>query len=86
MTYGDVAFALGKPGAARAVGTAMRLNDDAPKTPCHRVVPSTGLLGEYSGPRGPVRKRELLRTEGVSVQVDGRIENFEKVRWTPFRN
>ncbi|MBI2077666.1 MAG: MGMT family protein [Euryarchaeota archaeon] len=86
MTYGDVAFAIGKPGAARAVGTAMRLNPDAPRTPCHRVVPSTGVLGEYSGPRGPVRKKELLRREGVSVRSNGRIANFEEVRWTPLRN
>ena len=86
MTYGDVAFAIGRPGAARAVGTAMRLNHDAPRTPCHRVVPSTGILGEYSGPRGPVRKKQLLRREGVTVRPDGRIADFQHVRWAPRRN
>lgn len=82
-TYGDLARALGRPGAARAVGNAMRLNRDAPRTPCHRVVPSDGRVGNYSGPYGVVRKVQLLRLEGVRMQKDGRIANFEAVRWRP---
>lgn len=81
-TYGDVAVAIGRPGAARAVGTAMRLNGDAPRTPCHRVVPSTGEIGNYSGRRGPQDKIALLRKEGVSV-ANGRVVDFERVRWRP---
>ena len=82
MTYGDVALAIGKPGAARAVGTAMRLNPDAPVTPCHRVVPSNGAIGNYSGKLGIAAKVALLRKEGVPV-ANGRIRQFDRVRWRP---
>jgi O-6-methylguanine DNA methyltransferase len=83
MTYGDVALAIGKPGAARAVGTAMRLNPDAPKTPCHRVVPSNGSIGNYSGSLGIAGKVALLKKEGVPI-ANGRVQEFERVRWRPF--
>lgn len=82
MTYGDVALVAGHPGAARAVGTAMRLNPGIPKTPCHRVVASDGTVGQYSGPEGVPRKVRLLRKEGM--RIDGRrIVGFERVRWRP---
>ncbi len=85
-TYGDVALALGRPNAARAVGTVMRCNPDTKVTPCHRVVRSEGHVGWYAG--GPTRvgdKIAKLRREGVAVSADGRIQDFEKVRWM-FRN
>jgi methylated-DNA-[protein]-cysteine S-methyltransferase len=82
-TYGDLARGLGNPGAARAVGTAMRLNPDAPRTPCHRVVGSDGRLGNYSGDGGVKTKIRLLRSEGVHVTKDGRVADFESVRWRP---
>ncbi len=40
-TYGEVAAAAGRPGAARAVGTVMKGNFD-PTVPCHRVIRSDG--------------------------------------------
>lgn len=64
-TYGEVAAAIGRPGAARAVGTVMKNNYD-PTVPCHRVVAANGKIGEYNR-GGPERKRELLRAEGVPV-------------------
>jgi O-6-methylguanine DNA methyltransferase len=64
-TYGDLAAAAGSPGAARAVGNAMRNNPDAPATPCHRVVGSDGKLTGYA--YGLPRKIELLTGEGVAV-------------------
>lgn len=82
MTYGDVALVAGRPGAARAVGTAMRLNPDIPATPCHRVVPASGRVGAYSGPNGTARKRQLLRGEGVKLKGDT-IVSFERLRWRP---
>ncbi len=82
MTYGDVALCIGKPGAARAVGTAMRLNPDAPTTPCHRVVASSGVIGNYSGKRGVAGKIALLRKEGVPIS-EGRVREFDRVRWRP---
>lgn len=62
-TYGEVARAIGKPNAARAIGQAMRRNQDAPIIPCHRVVASSGL-GGYSAPGGMKRKLQLLKKEG----------------------
>ena len=62
MTYGEVAKQAGSPGAARAVGTIMKHNDD-PSVPCHRVVRATGDIGGYNGLRG--EKAALLRAEGA---------------------
>lgn len=62
-TYGEVAAAIGRPGAARAVGTVMKGNYD-PTVPCHRVVRSDGKVGAYN--RGGSREKErLLRAEGA---------------------
>jgi len=64
-SYGEVAAAIGHPGAARAVGTVMKNNFDT-SVPCHRVVKSGGKLGEYNR-GGENRKRELLLDEGANV-------------------
>jgi len=47
-TYGDLAKALGRSGASRAVGRAMNTNPNAPTVPCHRVVMSDGCLGGFA--------------------------------------
>lgn len=86
ITYGDVAMAVGVPGASRAVGGVMRSNPDTHATPCHRVVKSDGTVGWYAGGRTRAgEKIARLRAEGVPVRPDGRIENFETVRWAPFQ-
>ena len=64
-TYGELAAALGKPAAARAVGGAVGSNPIALVVPCHRVVGSTGALTGFGG--GMARKHWLLRHEGVDV-------------------
>jgi methylated-DNA-[protein]-cysteine S-methyltransferase len=70
-TYGAVAASLGHPGAARAVGTANRLNPIAIVVPCHRVIGSSGKLTGYAG--GLERKSFLLAHEahvlGASAQL-----------------
>lgn len=48
-SYGDVAFGVGRPGAARAVGQANRRNPFPLLVPCHRVVTSSGEIGGYMG-------------------------------------
>ena len=63
-TYGDIARAIGKPGASRAVGTATGTNPLPILVPCHRVLPATGGLGGFRG--GAIWKRALLEREGRS--------------------
>ena len=60
-TYGELAAALGRPGAARAVAQACASNRLAVIVPCHRVVPAAGGSGGYRW--GERRKRALLETE-----------------------
>lgn len=63
-TYGQLAEAVGRPGAARAVGQALRSNPYPLILPCHRVVRADGTPGGYGGvPDSPI-KRQLLRWEG----------------------
>jgi O-6-methylguanine DNA methyltransferase len=61
-SYGQLAAALGAPKAARAVGSACGANPVPLFIPCHRVVPSGGGLGGFSG--GLHWKRRLLASEG----------------------
>ena len=56
-TYSQVAKAIGKPLAVRAVANAIGKNPYAPKIPCHRVIRSDGSLGGYSGKGGVKTKR-----------------------------
>ena len=69
-TYGQIAKLCGNPKAARAVGVFMRINPDAPATPCHRVVSKKGKLTGYSGKGGISGKRKMLIEEGVYFNGD----------------
>ncbi len=60
-SYAEVAEAIGKPGAARAVGHACATNPVALVVPCHRVLRGDGQLGGYRW--GLERKRKLLAQE-----------------------
>ncbi len=61
-TYADIARAVGKPNAFRAVGLANNRNPVAIVVPCHRVIASDGTLCGYGG--GLDVKRKLLELEG----------------------
>ena len=65
-TYSQVAKAIGKPRAARAVANALAKNRYAPKIPCHRVIRSDGSPGGYSGKGGVKTKKFLLKKEGLT--------------------
>ena len=67
ITYKQLAKAIKKPKAARAVANACAKNPYAPKIPCHRVIKSDGSLGGYSGPGGIGQKIRLLRSEKVKI-------------------
>lgn len=62
-SYADLARAVGKPGAARAVGGTMARNPLPLIVPCHRVVRSDGSLGGFSSRNGLDEKKRLLRLE-----------------------
>ena len=64
-TYLEVAKAIGKPKAFRAVANAVGKNPYPPKIPCHRVIRSDGKLGGYSAPGGIKTKKKLLKMEGI---------------------
>jgi len=66
-TYKEVAIAIKKPKAARAVANACAKNPYAPKIPCHRVIRSDGTLGGFSSPGGTKTKKKMLRKEGFSI-------------------
>ena len=66
-TYSEVAKAIGKPLAVRAVANAIGKNPLAPQIPCHRVIRSDGSLGGYSGKGGIKAKRLLLKKEGITL-------------------
>ena len=66
-TYSEVAKAIRKPLAIRAVANAIAKNPYPIKIPCHRVIRSDGSLGGYSGKGGVKKKKNLLKKEGIIV-------------------
>jgi len=66
-SYADIARAIGKPHAFRAVGMANNRNPIAIVVPCHRVVASDGTLCGYGG--GLDLKRKLLELEGALTRT-----------------
>jgi methylated-DNA-[protein]-cysteine S-methyltransferase len=62
-TYGQIASALGEPGAARAVGRALGRNPYPLIVPCHRVLAAGGGYGGFSAPGGVTTKLRLLAIE-----------------------
>ncbi len=64
--YGWIAREIGRPGAVRAVGSALNRNPIPVLIPCHRVVKSDGHVGQYA--YGPAVKRALLAAEGLDPE------------------
>jgi O-6-methylguanine DNA methyltransferase len=62
--YAWIAGEIGRPRAVRAVGTALAHNPVPLVVPCHRVVRSDGMIGQYSL-GGPDNKRAILAAEGL---------------------
>ena len=81
-TYSEIARALGNPGAARAVGNALRKNAFPDRIPCYRVVRSDGSPGGYSGVMDSREKILRLEKDGIVVK-NGKINL--KIYFHPFR-
>ena len=60
-TYGDIANYIGSPSSSRAVGSAVGKNPLPFLIPCHRVIRSSGIIGEYA--EGPLRKKLFIARE-----------------------
>jgi O-6-methylguanine DNA methyltransferase len=70
VTYGELARAIGRPSASRAVGSAMAHNPIPILVPCHRVIHRDGTLAGYSA--GLHVKEHLLSLEGVTLPLHRR--------------
>jgi len=71
-TYGELATAAGRPGAARAAGGAVGANPIPLVIPCHRIIGTDGRLTGFGG--GISRKRWLLRHEGAGFRDDAPVQ------------
>lgn len=67
-TYGQIANNIQNPNASRAVGTAIGSNPIAFIIPCHRVIKSSGIIGEYHW--GSCRKTAILGWEAVKLMPE----------------
>src|SRR6266513_1556769 len=65
--YGWIAREIGHPAAVRAVGTALANNPIPYFIPCHRVVRTEGMIGNYGG-GGPEAKHSILTLECVQLK------------------
>jgi methylated-DNA-[protein]-cysteine S-methyltransferase len=66
LSYGEVALAVGSPGAARAVGQALGRNPYPIVVPCHRVLAAGGRIGGFTATGGLSVKERMLAAEGVT--------------------
>ena len=76
-TYGEVARAMGEPGAARAVGKALGENPWPIVVPCHRVLASSGGMGGFSAPGGSQTKARLLTIEKARTSAAPTLFDLE---------
>ena len=70
VTYGQIAAAQGRPGAARAVGNILHSNPRPDIYPCYKVVSAAGKLAKNFGWGGIDQQRLLLEADGVEVVGD----------------
>lgn len=80
VSYGEIAEAVGKPTASRAVGAANGQNPISIIAPCHRIIGANGSLTGYGG--GLERKAWLLNLEAQALRpmaatTSGRVEPYE---------
>ena len=73
-TYGQVALLAGNPRWARVVGYALHVNPEPITIPCHRVVNREGRVAPGFAFGGEGVQRQLLESEGIVFETDGRID------------
>jgi AraC family transcriptional regulator of adaptative response/methylated-DNA-[protein]-cysteine methyltransferase len=72
-SYGDIACRIGAPNSSRAVGNAVANNALAFLIPCHRVITSSGAVGNYRW--GPIRKQAIIAWEHALHEKTGNPES-----------
>lgn len=72
-SYGELAAAIDRPAASRAVGSAIGSNPVAVLIPCHRVIQATGKLGGYRW--GDTRKSALIGWEAARISENNTADN-----------
>jgi methylated-DNA-[protein]-cysteine S-methyltransferase len=78
-TYSWIASEIVYPKAVRAVGSALARNPVPVFIPCHRVVRSDGIIGNY-GLGGPDAKRSILAAEGLQLDDIHRQIELQRTR------
>lgn len=78
LGYAELAKAMGRPGAARAVGSALGKNPVPLIVPCHRVVAAAGKPGGFTSPGGLATKKMLLACEGVALEKPAVLANRQQ--------
>lgn len=79
-TYGELAKALDRPNAARAVGQALGQNPIALIIPCHRVLAAGSRPGGFSAHGGLTTKARMLALEGVLLEPPPTIQSVRDLR------
>ena len=82
-SYGRLARAIGRPGAARAAGGSVGRNPIGLAVPCHRVIAGDGSLGGYGGSWFGDREA-LLEIKRTLLAIEGSDPRTGTVRWTTF--
>lgn len=83
-TYGQIAALLGHPRAARTVGWALHALTEDTDVPWHRVINGRGRITTSCREHAASLQAELLRSEGVAVDREGRV-TLERFLWRPVR-
>ena len=72
-SYGQIARLVGSPRLSRVVGYALHANPRPGEIPCHRIVNRFGEVSSAFAFGGENRQRELLLSEGVEFDENGRV-------------
>lgn len=79
VTYGQIAAAVGRPRAARAVGKILHANPDPAHIPCYKAVNRLGALSISYAFGGADAQQKRLEQEGIEVK-NGRVDLW-KYQW-----
>lgn len=84
LNYAKVAYLLGVPNGARAVGWALHnlVSGQEPEVPWHRVVNAKGRVSIKGSPQAAAEQRARLEAEGITFDEDGYLD-MKKHLWDP---